>query len=145
MIWQVYSPAWDLSTLKSSRVTRFSFREKSQPRPASISLVPLNHLSFRGLLPFTMAENVTLEPGMASTGWGGTTKDGGSVGAKTAVRRFKHLYKDPFGFKYLHVDPEGHGRQAGDYLIFLFMSLNACKKTQMRRKRQNPGGLTPDL
>lgn len=78
MIWQVYSPAWDLSTLKSSKITWLSFREKLQARPDTISLVPLNHFSLRGALPFTMAEKVTLEPGMASTGCGGTTKDGGS-------------------------------------------------------------------
>lgn len=89
MIWQVYSPAWDLSTLKSSKITWLSFREKLQSRPARISFVPLNHFSLRGALPFTMAEIVTLEPGMASTGWGGTAKDGGS-GRKQTATEIRH-------------------------------------------------------
>lgn len=78
MIWQVYSPAWDLFTLWSSRVTWLSFREKLQSFPGRISFVPLNHFRVRGSLPFTMEEKVTLEPGMASIGCGGTTNDGGS-------------------------------------------------------------------
>lgn len=64
--------------MKSSRVTWLSFRENVQSFPDSISLVPLNHFSLRGALPFTIAENVTLEPGMASIGCSGTRKDGGS-------------------------------------------------------------------
>lgn len=110
-------------------MTWFSLREKEQSRPASSSLVPLNHLSLRGVLPFTMAEKVTLEPGIASIGCGCTTKDGGSVRVDKEgfnlhfnLGELKHLDQDLRGFKYLHREPEEYEKQAIDYFGVFFLA-----------------------